>query len=220
MAKLVTFKSHRVNVLNLVPYHLCESYMDQWYGACRSHIDPDTGYMYSTPDGLEKETVGSVGSSLRDVKWDQHVDYLEEIANSADTSGRSLFFGTHSENQLDFLTDFFAHNVLTFSLSYTSNDYDQLLENLASRHVHLLVTQQIEPNQIDQEKIKLPKVDAVEFYKQEFDRLKLIPESYSDDRYYQIPYMDYLKPNVMYQHFSNLGFDSNHGFYDQWLSCQ
>jgi hypothetical protein len=220
MTKLVTFKSHKINALNLVPYHLIETCIDQWHGPCRGHIDRESGHLYSTPEILEKETVSRFGCTLRNVQWDQHDDYLREITDIARSENKSLFFGTHSQDQLDVLTNIFDGEVLTFALSYSVTDYEQLLENIAEYHVYLLISQKIKSTQVDQEIIRLPKNDAVKFYKNEFDQLALIPTSYSDDRHYQIPYSDYLNPKAMYQHFSNLGFGKNYDFYNQWLAMQ
>lgn len=218
MPKIVTFKSHKINILNLVPYHLIESSIDQWYGPCRAHLDQSSGHLYSQSDILEKQTFEQFNCGLRDVQWSQHVDYLDHIASRAQSFNKSLFFGTHSEEQLNFLANMFGDDSSIFVLSYTRHDYEQLLENVAQYHVYLLVSHKLMANSVDAQQIKRPRWEAVDFYKKEFDQQQLIPCSYSDSRHYEIPYKDYTDRKKMHKHFSYLGSqDCQGGFYDRWL---
>lgn len=221
--RLVTFKAHRVNILNLVPCHLVETYNNRWYGPCRGVLDTETNFLNSVSDILEVESKKRFGVGLRYVDWINNTSFLQEMLDAAVLTNRSLFFGTHDLLQLTFLKEFIGKDVLTFSLTYNESSYDELLDDTVRYHIYLMKNNLLDPTEHDIALLESKThSQLVEIYKATFDQMGMIPKYHSALGDYEIPFADYNNPTRMSKHFCNLGFlpvDKVHSFYYNWFHC-
>lgn len=222
MTYFYTLNTHRVNVLNLVPYHITEHTHNRWYGACRGSVNNKHPWLLHQSGDLELAAIEKFGCFLRDVNWTKQTDWLLEIINEADKDSKDLFFGTHDHSQFETFKKFFGSNLSIISLTYTKHDYDYLLDDLAKWHIHLLKNGSVIPNAHDQEVLS-SKNDSqlIDHYKLMFDSMNYIPETCNFVGDYEIPFKDYFVPATMEKHFSNVGLpviDKSTSLYHRWHS--
>lgn len=218
--KLVSANTHKVNVLNLVPYYLMEHSPERWYGCCRGYVDNEYPWLSSKSGSLELAIMEKFECNLRSMTWDQHQDFLNQLVESAAQNKQDLFFGSHSHSQLVFLKNFFGNQSFIVALNYQENLYEFLLEDLALVHIHMLKTNAIKANEYDTEamRTKTPE-QLVDHYKLTFDGLNYIPHKSNFVGDYEIMLDDYFVPERMRQHFDNIGFPIQHtsdNFYKRW----
>ena len=218
--QLVTLNTHRVNALDLVPYHLMEHQHDHWHGTCHGRVDADYPWLRHSSGDLEQMTFEKFGVGIRHVDWKNNLSLLQHIVDQAEKKSQDLFFGSHSTEQLAFLKDFFGANSLVIALTYGEHNYEYLLEDLAKTHVYLLQSGQIQPNQQDQEAAASKNYSQlVEHYKAVFDHSNYIPRSCVFQGDYEIPFDDYAHMDRMEQHFKNINFpvvDKTTSLYHTW----
>lgn len=224
LARLVTFNSHKVNFLNLVPYHITEYYQSQWYGPCRACIISEYPWIRLTPGMLERKIIEHFNVGLRHVDWKSHVPLLENIVRDAEKNAQDLFFGSYNYDQLNFLKNFFGNNSLTIGLTYTEKNYDLLLTDIAKKHIYLLHLGNIIPNDQDLEVLKSKTYNQlIEHYKIIFNETNYLPKSCSFSGDYEIPFDDYYHVKKMENHFKNIKLpilDTKKSVYHKWVGLK
>jgi hypothetical protein len=154
--------------------------------------------------------------NFRGVDWSTKVNQLVDIIDQ----GHVLCFATDLIDQLNFLKSYFEDRVMTVSVSYDSDSYDDMLTWFAKRHIHLQNTQRLSLTARDQE-LRNQQVDLVEYYKREFDQQQLVPKSILPTGEYDIPLRDFFHRDNFFQHVKNIeGQPSTPAFeyYDRWYS--
>lgn len=154
--------------------------------------------------------------NFRGVDWSTKVNQLVDIIDQ----GHVLCFATDLIDQLNFLKSYFEDRVMTVSVSYDSDSYDDMLTWFAKRHIHLQNTQRLSLTTQDQE-LRNQQVDLVEYYKREFDQQQLVPKLILPTGEYDIPLRDFFHRDNFFQHVKNIeGQPSTPAFeyYDRWYS--
>jgi hypothetical protein len=154
--------------------------------------------------------------NFRVVDWSNKVNQLVDIIDQ----GHILCFATDLLDQLNFLKSYFKDRIMTVSVSYDADSYDDMLTWFAKRHIHLQNTQRLSLTLRDQE-LRNQSVDLVEYYKQEFDQQQLLPKYILPTGEYDIPLRDFFHRDNFFQHLKNIeGQPSTRAFeyYDRWYS--
>jgi hypothetical protein len=224
--QLVTALTHRVNALNLVPYHLMEHETHQWYGTCHGSVSTEYPWLRHAPGTIELMTLEQFNVGIRHVDWKANVSLLQQVVDQAAQHSQNLFFGSHSPEQIAFLKEFFGPDSLVIGLTYQEHNYEYLLEDLARTHLCLLQTNKIQPNEHDQEVAQvLNQTQLIKHYKTVFDQSAYIPRSCGFQGDYEIPFDDYTDVAKMEKHFENIKLpviDRSRSLYHTWynLHCQ
>lgn len=217
----ISTNTHRVNVLNLVPYHLAETFTDRWYGCCRAYVNQTHPWLGQSSGTVENIIIKKLGCNLREIQWDKNSDLLKEFLNMATQTNRQLFFGCHDIKQLRFLQKFLGNKIQIIALTYGSDSYEYLLEDLVRTHISMLRSKIITPSESDHlVLISGDERNIVEHYKRAFDSMDYIPRSCQFSGDYEIPFRDYFELDRMQKHFETLGFpvkDPKNSLYHQWF---
>jgi len=218
--KIYFLKTHKINLTNLLVGQLLQNAGESCYGACEYYLD---GKFIETILGdFAKSQIQSTGMDFRNIRWNEHLISLDTSVNLAKNENKVLIFGNHDPDQLLFLKSCYGTCIKTISVDYTETSYDLLLENLAEYHLHLLKKQTLLPNEQDLELIStLSDEQLVQHYKSIFDSNKYIPHSCITDSDYSVFVEDFFNPQLMSNHFNNIGLpfnDQSRNFYDSWLS--
>jgi hypothetical protein len=155
--------------------------------------------------------------NFRGIEWSGQTNKLNQLVDFVD-QGHTLCFATDLAEQLDFLKFYFKNKILTVSVSYNSDSYDQILTWFVKRHIHLQNTQQLPTTEWDRE-LRNQQIDLIDHYKQEFDQQQLVPKSIQPTGEYDIPVVDFFHRDNFFQHLKKIeGQPSTQAFeyYDRW----
>ena len=198
LSKFIIFKTHLINVTNLFLGSVVDSIADQLYYPCVYNIEDQ--FFVCQNGKFSKMLVGDPQTGFRKIDWSQgeHLANLKQISN---TTSKSIIFGHHDSNQIEFLKDQFREHALTISINYTSDSYKKLLTNVV--HYHEYVN----------------KIQNREHLYNEFDRMQLIPRAshYSAD--YNIDFEDFYDQQKMQLHFDNLQIVFPETYYQTWATA-
>lgn len=211
MKSIYLFKSLPFNITNLPQFCFMLSRPDLHHTCCVPIFENDQMAM----------EIGQFANSIttenfRGIDWSNKVNQLVDIIDQ----GHALCFATDLVDQLNFLKFYFKDRVMTVSVSYDSDSYDDMLTWFAKRHIHLQNTQRLSLTTRDQE-LRNKRVDLVEYYKREFDQQQLVPMSILPTGEYDIPVRDFFHRDNFFQHLKNIeGRPSTRAFeyYDRWYS--
>lgn len=218
--KIYLLKTHKVNLTNLFVGQLLKNAGNSCYGACDYFLDGK--FINNTLGDFAKFQLQSTEKDLRNIDWSQNLVSLNTSVDLIKNENKILIFGNHNPTQLSFLKSYYGSAIKTIGIDYNTNSYSLLLQNLAEYHFHLLKTQSISANQHDLELMStLPDDQLIEHYKIAFDQSSYIPHTSVTDADYTVLVEDFFNPQLMEQHFINLGLpftDTSRSFYDSWLS--
>lgn len=223
MSKKIYFlKTHKINITNLVVAQLIKNAGLQCYGPCQ--YDLDGKFIRTTLGDFAKSQYLITNQEVRYIDWSSNISVLENFSALADNENKFLIFGSHRDDQIDQLKQYYQSDIVTISINYAENMYPFLIKNMAEYHVHLLEHNQIEPLPNDIELLKLnSNNDLVDHYFSEFLNMQLIPISSSNSADHVILVDDLLDKSLMRKHFTAVGLpftEQSEIFYDQWLNLQ
>lgn len=215
MKSIYLFKSQPFNITNLPQFCFMFSCPDLYRDSCVPIFK----------NGQMAMEIGQFANSIdtknfRGIEWSGQTNKLNQLVDFVD-QGHTLCFATDLAEQLDFLKFYFKNKILTVSVSYNSNSYDQILTWFVKRHIHLQNTQQLPTTEWDRE-LRNQQIDLIDHYKQEFDQQQLVPKSIQPTGEYDIPVVDLFHRDNFFQHLKNIeGQPSTQAFeyYDRWYSA-
>lgn len=191
------FKTERVNVVNLLQF--CAILSGEWYEICQPQLS-DTNYMSVIVGNFVRCLSPEDPMNFRNIDWTTKVYELEEIANTTDLN---LTVGVKTVEQLAFLKTHFGDRTKTISVSYDVDSYELMLDFLARAHIQ-------EQNL---------NIESIEYYKQEFDKLGLLPRQLAPVGEYNVPFEDFFDKDIFFTHLKNIGLNPSvdaEAFYDKW----
>jgi len=215
--KIYLFKAHPINVSNLAIYAMDSIFINKLFGPCRPYIE--NKFLFCEPGLVDIEISKFTDTTTRKVEWHQHIKIFEGLVDQATQVDQNLVFGNYSDEQIEIIAGHFK-NCITIGINYNESLYPYLISNMAQYHVYALKQGYILPNKVDLE--ILSGSDPVDYYKTAFDQLNLIPKSSISKFDYNIDIQDFFKPNIMTDHFNNLG-DlpiTSDSLYHKWLTQQ
>lgn len=215
---LFVFKTHQINVTNLVQYHIVNHCPEKFYKNCSYYADRK--FLCSTPQTGVKEILSATNNtSVRNLNWAPYINLLASFVEEAEHQSQYVVLGNHNIDQLTALKKYFGSAMTLVCINYGKNLYHYLLNNMAQYHVYLLSHGLLVPTDVDRE-ILAHNSAPVEHYQREFERLKMIPESSIDSGDYTISVDEFFDEARMEQHFAALGFpNQGPGLYHQWLQA-
>ena len=201
--KIYLFRTHKINLANLFLSMVYHNNKNLAFKPCYYNI---TGGKFFTVDIGEfaDECQTLTQTSFRNINWVEHADKLQPFIDQAQQSNQALVFGSHSDEQIDFLKQKFGDDVYTVGVDYNQDLYPTLLKNAAEYHVYLLDTGQIESNTSDLELKSLSYQDRVNAYINSFDQINLFPHSSSAPRDYNVNVADFTNQDLMLSHIQNV----------------
>ena len=191
------FKTEQANVVNLLQF--CAILSGQWYEICQPQLS-NTNYMSVSVGNFVRQLSPKDPTNFRNIDWTTEVHELEEIANVTDLN---LMVGVKTVEQLTFLRKYFGNRTKTISISYDVSSYELMLDFLARAH-------------IEEQNLN---IESVEYYKQEFDKLGLLPRQLAPVGEYNVPFEDFFNKGKFFKHLKNIGLNPSvaaEAFYDKW----
>lgn len=212
---ILVFKSHAVNISNLVQYHVGNYYSDLFYKGCSYHAVGK--FLFCKLGEVATLLTKLVDTDFRTAKWDNHISALRHYAKEAKNQKQIFMFGVNSDNQIKLLKQSFDTDITVVAINYDQHLYHYLLNNMAQYHVYLLNNNIIEPSIHDKDILK--NSSPTQHYANAFADMKLLPSSSISTGDYNINIDDFFNVETMSKHFDNLGFpfiDGKSGIYHTW----
>lgn len=218
--KIYVFRTHKINLANLFLSIVYHNSKNSAFEPCYYNI---TGGKFFTVDigKFAEESQNLTQTSFRNINWMQHIDKLSDFIARAQDLNQVLIFGSHSDDQIDFLKEYFGNDAYTIGIDYDQDMYPTLLTDAVEYHLYLLDNGYIESNDRDKELAQLTFTDRVDAYKSSFDQMNLFPHSVSSPRDYNVNVSDYTDQTAMFKHLTNIFGTINEttvDYYQQWLS--
>lgn len=218
------FKSHPINVTNLVIALMHWTIGDRLYNPCTiSLVDSKFFETQYGQFSINHCPLENSQSNFRHINWESNIDSLKIDFDKAKALGRCIIFGNHHDNQIKILKEYFQEDVYTISINYNESDYPMLLSDIAEHHVHLLYNKRIPLSETDHMLTRTKsKPELIAYYTKAFDEMALIPKESVSDCDYNIDVSDFFNRGAMIQHFENINLPMTPNalaLYDQWRNA-
>lgn len=177
----------------------------------------------SQPGKMVQDTLptGNDYTFFRKINWANNAEYLEQCIEQAERQSQCLMFGTHRDDQIQYITSRFPNKVITLSVNYTKQYYDILINNVVEYHIHLLINKKIPASELDIKNLQeLTTEQLFLYYKTSFIDSKIIPEESQTTADYTIDAGQLFEEQTFSNWLTNLGFgftDQGLNFYRRWL---
>lgn len=218
MSSIVVVKLQPINLFDLPLALVLESVTG--YKSSKCSIAPN-GKIEFTVGEFAKEHTDDPYEKFRNLNWDLSIDKLNDQIISAKQQNEVIVFGSYRQDQIDYLKLKFEGNILTIGSKYTSDMYEILLTLSAKKHIELLVTGKVQPNDTDKTNLKtLTETELIQYYKNTIDTQQLVLRENTDICDYVIPLRDFFNEELIIQHFNNLGISlsiSAIDLYKKWI---
>jgi hypothetical protein len=219
--KIYVFRTHKINLANLFLSMVYHNNKNLAFEPCYYNITNGKFFTVSIGSFAEK-CQNLTQTSFRNINWTEHVDKLYPFIEQAEQLNRSLVFGCHSDEQIDFLKEHFGDDVYTVGIDYDQAMYPTLLNDAVEYHLYLLDSNQIESNEHDRELSQLAFRERVDAYKNSFEQINLFPHKSFAERDYNINISDFTDQALMLEHLTNIfgpiSDNTTVDYYQQWLS--
>lgn len=220
---LYLFKTHKIN-LSILPLALAiENNPSQVYKTCRFPLVSNQ-YVGLEIGELINNSCEDPNKNFRYIDWSTNIDYLNQAMDHADVLDQEVIFGTHRDDQLTFLKNYYTDRITTVGVNYDVDTYPTLLASIAQYHVYMLENNIITPNESDQELLSnSSKSILIDHYIKEFDAMNLVPRTSQVDCDININISDFFNKSTMIQHYTNIGITLTPEFdryYDTWYNNQ
>lgn len=196
------FKTHPINLTNLAQTLLLFNANDNSYEVCKYSIDKK--FIRLDELGNFAKSMRTDQESWRYQDWKLSLDILENKIDAACDQNKTIIFGSHRDDQIYFLKDYFQNKITTIGINYKEDLYDLLLRNVAEYHVYLNSSK-----------------ESVEFYMDKFDSINLIPKQSTTLCDYEICVNDFFDKSKMITHYKILHYPFTQQSlqnYESWLS--
>ena len=216
MKRLYIFKSTSLNITNLPQCCVYLSRTDL-YDPCTPVLNQgkiEFALAKTFPFLFQPE---NTKEAFRNTQWEEQIEKLATLFNTID---QSLVIGANSDEQLVFLKNYFGNDAVTISCSYAESLYDTMLTWFVKRHIAQQDCGMLEMTEHDQT-LRDDRVDLIDYYKQSFDGLKLVPKSLTGVGEYDIPVQDFFNAEKFFQHLTNLNnkpTDKAISYYNDWYA--
>lgn len=212
-ARIILFKTHPVNLTNLLIALICNNEYHHAYKACQYELNGK--FLTVCPGEFAKSFLGN----LRHIDWQQQILTLQQHFESAKKLNQTVIFGNHKSDQIKFLKNKFS-KILTVGVCYDQDLYSLLIKNLAEYHVHCLRQGLVTANHVDKKNLtNLSYSEMVDYYIMAFDQMQLIPVSSNDQFDYNISVNDFFDLSKIQKHLENIGItvsSTTKTFYNTW----
>ena len=196
------FKTHPINLTNLAQTLLLFNAKDNSYEACSYSID--TKFIRHDELGQFAKSMRTDYESWRYQDWKLSLDILENKIDAAIDKNKTIIFGSHRNDQIYFLKDYFQNKITTIGINYKEDLYDLLLRNVAEYHVYLNSS-----------------LESVNFYIDKFHSINFIPKQSITSCDYEIMINDFFNQDKMTEHYKVLGYpftEQSIQIYKSWLA--
>jgi hypothetical protein len=214
------FKTHRINLLEIAGVQMIKNAPDQFFPICQYELT-DKFLTISHPGKMVRDTMPSNSdyTFFRKIDW-SNSNYLENCLLEADQQGRHVMFGTHRDDQIEYISSRYPGKVKTLAVTYTTEHYDLLINSLVEYHIHLLTNKKIILSELDQQNLQnLSARRLFLYYKKSFTENKLIPEESQTKADYTIDISQLFDEKLFSSWLTSVGFpfsDTGLNFYRQW----
>lgn len=214
--KIYLFRTHLVNLTNLFVGMVCHNEQNRAYKPCYYTLVNNKFFDVIVGDFAQSCQIATQ-TSFRNIEWTQHISILEEQVLG---TNQTLIFGSHSDEQIDYIKNYFGTDVYTVGINLSHDLDKELYQNLAEYHVYLLDNNKVEATPLDLEKSSLPHGQRVSYYNDSFNTVEMIDFPEPVVRDYNIDVADFFNRSATLTHLENIGLDieeSTIDYYNQWL---
>jgi len=216
-------KTHKINLSNLFLLLLLENLKDFSFNACEYTLQ-NKFIVLEKLGNFAQSVIPDPKNNLRFANWKDYLDLLNQQVSIAQAQNKKIIFGSHHDDQIDFLKNHYKDEITTIGINYTDNLYFKLLQNVAEFHLFQLKNQQIAINNYDRHLLNTKSdLELVEYYSIEFDKLNLIPITYQSQFDYNISIDDFYNFDSIKKHFGNLNIstvDNSYYLWKKWNNVQ
>ena len=211
MTPLYFLKTHKINVTNLIPTIAIHNALN--IGV----LSPDNCVCNLNSSNFFINTVGNfpisvsnliADSAFRQVTWDtdsQALGLLDQAIKSAINKNHVHIMGSHCDQQIHFIKQYFKDQVTTIGVNYNSNIKNHLLKDVTRYYVYLLQHKQTSISTEDQQLLDTLSIDQlIEEYYNRFNSMNYIPDLSVTECDYNIWVDDFTNKEKIHQLMINL----------------